>query len=138
MFEICEFCPVIDGAKRTKRLPIGNADSSTLVILAANEKTTTEFLEVMRDVFGEAYIVFRRACLNVDAADGNLCCGILIRNIISNYKILVMPRSMTKEFLGVEITGSLVEYKTGQLVIAYDGKPTAIEVQREYERAVKQ
>lgn len=136
MFDICEFCSA-NGA-RNKRLPFGVESGVGLVILETNYNLTDTAKQMLLDSFPDSYILFRRACLNVDVADGNLCCGILIRNIIAKYKIIVLPREMTKEFLGVEITGNLVEHKTGQLIIAYDGKPTAIEVAREYERAVKQ
>ena len=137
MFNQCEFCSVV--SERVKRLPFGNESGVGLVILDVHYNLTDAAKQMLVDSFPDAYILFRRACLNVEnSGDGNLCCGILIRNIIAKYKIIVLPREMTKVFLGVEITGNLVEHKTGQLIIAYDGKPTAIEVAREYERAVKQ
>lgn len=136
MFDLCEFCPA--SGVRNKRLPFGNESGVGLVILETNYDLSDMAKEMLLESFHDAYILFRRACLNVDDGTGRLCCGILIRNILAKYKIIVLPREMTKEFLGVEITGNLVEHKTGQLIIAYDGKPTAIEVAREYERAVKQ
>lgn len=137
MFEICEFCPVMEGARR-KRLPFGNKTGDSLVILEADYKMgEAEQNELLRS-FPGAYFVFRRACVNVDSIEGNLCCGILIRNTLHLYKVIVLHASMTKEFFGVEIVSGIAEHKTGQILVAYTRKPTATEVEKEFERALKQ
>lgn len=137
MFDTCEFCPVLNG-ERKKMLPFGDETGESLVILEAHYKMGKEEQEELLRSFPGAYFVFRRACVNVDQSDGNLCCGILIRNILYKYKVVVLHSSMTKEFFGVQITSSIAEHKTGQILVVYTGKPTVTEVEKEFERALKQ
>lgn len=138
MFELCEFCPIAGEGARIKRLPFGEDSGTALVILEAHYKMGDVEKEELLRCFPGAYFVFRRTCANVDVETGNLGCGILIRNILSRYKVVVLPKSMTKEFFGITVSATLVEHKTGQFLIAYSGNVTSIEVQREFERAVKQ
>lgn len=127
---------MVGTAARIKRLPFGEEDGKAIVILEALVADTNQ--QELVTLYPGAYFVFRRACVNIDSIDGDLGCGILIRNILSNYNIVVLPRRMANDFFGVELKAGLSEFKTGQILIPYDTKPTLIEVTREFERAMKQ
>lgn len=131
MFDVCEWCEVLGGVARVKRLPFGKVDSRTLVILEMGFDFDVVDLQ---NVYPDAYFVYRRACVNVDSENGNFGCGILIRNILRNYDNIILPGRMTKDLFGVEIETLVMQFKTGQYLLPYKKFPTEVGTTREYER----
>lgn len=128
MFSVCEWCSV--NGERLRLLPFGQRDGDTIVILEAKQYDNSDLVSV----YPEAYFVHRRVCIGADSEQGNLGCGILIRNILNSYKFIVLPRREVKVFFGIEVDGGVVEFKTGQFIIPYDDNPTEIRVTKELER----
>ncbi len=137
IFERCEFCKLM--GSRQKRLPFGQWDAKGLVILENDADFEGETLrQILIDSFPEALFIYRHTCTGVDFEDARIGCGILLRNLITKYRLIVLPQRMTKEFFGEDMKGSLIETKTGQYVIPYGGKVTAIDIEKEYARGLKQ
>ena len=137
MIAQCEYCT----SKGTliKRLPFGAPleQADTLVILPANMNLMApEKQGPAVKVYPTAHFVNRYACMGVDDVEKALVgCGTMIRWMVPAMRIIILPKSMTDEFLGLAQWGiGLKVLPSGQHALAYDDNPFATEIVNEYER----
>lgn len=136
-FTNCFFCEPAGLGELERKFPFGKKDGNTLVILPAWENLDEAQVRSLVEDYPTAYFVYRVTCMNVKSFDdGFVGCGILIRMILSNYKVIILPTEFEDKFFGTTWGAGIKLMPTNQVAIGYERSPQRIEVVREYERAV--
>jgi hypothetical protein len=134
LYEICEFCPLVEGASRKKTLPFGNKEASILVIIPHFVHLNNEEKEELTKKYADARFIGFPACHSVENLDAaELVCGVLLRNEARKFPFILMHESPYLRKAFNIPTGS--DFNDGSLkVVIYSGRVGDSAFEKDYKR----
>lgn len=109
----CEFC----GTGLNKRTPIGEGSDVLFIVSTEVQKDMVERLAIS---YEKCTFVWRYACTDAEYENAMSGCFILLRMMMNNYKVIIIPVEYVKLFFGSSVGVTAPhEMSDGRMIIPY-------------------